>query len=241
MKKILKWLLLIIILCAAAVFGMNAAVVSAGGSLLDRELSEALDAMGEEAGSINIKEENVPDLSGLPADADCILVLGAGVYADGTPTPMLRDRLDRGIELYRLGASGKILLTGDNGQVEYNEVEAMKNYVLAAGVPAEDVFLDHAGFSTYESMFRAGAVFNVRSAIVVTQRYHEYRALYIGKRLGLDVAGVAAADIGYSGDAFRGVREILARDKDFLQCIFKPDPTFLGDVIDIHGDGHASW
>ena len=173
--------------------------------------------------------------------ADCILVLGAGVYADGTPTPVLQDRLDRGIELYRKGVSDKLLLTGDNGQIEYNEVEVMKNYVLAAGVPDEDIFLDHAGFSTYESMFRAQAVFCAKSAVVVTQRYHEYRALYIGDRLGLEVTGVSAADISYRGDIAREIREILARDKDFFKCIFRPDPTFLGEEIDIHGDGRVSW
>jgi SanA protein len=172
---------------------------------------------------------------------DCILVLGAGVYSDGSPTPMLKDRLDRGIELYKAGVADKMLLSGDNGQVDYDEVSAMKKYVLAAGVPAEDVFLDHAGFSTYESMYRAGAIFNVKSAVIVTQKYHEYRAVYIARRLGIDAVGVSAADIKYSGQMAREGREILARLKDFAYCIFKPKPTYLGDVIDISGDGRKTW
>lgn len=174
-------------------------------------------------------------------NADCILVLGAGVRPDGTPTKMLEDRLEVGLYLYQHGAAKKLLLSGDNGQIEYNEVRTMKNYMLAHGVPGKDIFLDHAGFSTYESMYRAGAVFQVKRAIVVTQTYHEYRALYAGARLGLQAAGVGADQQRYSGQAKRDLREQFARVKDVFQCLIKPDPSFLGTAIPITGNGKVSW
>ena len=172
--------------------------------------------------------------------ADCILVLGAGLKADGTPNFMLQDRLDKGIELYKAGAAPKLLLSGDNGQVEYDEVNAMKKYALDAGVPAEDVFLDHAGFSTYESMYRARDIFLVKKAIIVTQKYHQYRSLYIAKGLGIEGYGIIAEPRTYGGQLKRDIREILARDKDFFMVILKPEPTYLGDTIPINGSGLPS-
>ncbi|MGI6721157.1 MAG: SanA/YdcF family protein [Anaerovoracaceae bacterium] len=172
---------------------------------------------------------------------DCILVLGAGVRPDGTPSPMLEDRLETGLYLYKAGVSNKLLLSGDNGQVEYNEVRCMKNYMVQHGVRESNIFLDHAGFSTYESMYRARDIFCVRNAVVVTQSYHEYRALYIGERLGMTVSGVSSDQQRYSGQIMRDLREIFARDKDFFQCISKPKPTYLGEQIPISGSGKASW
>ena len=173
--------------------------------------------------------------------ADCALVLGASVYVDRKPSPMLKDRLDRGIELYKAGIVKKLLFSGDNGQVEYNEVEAMKEYALKAGVKKKDIFLDHAGFSTYESLYRAKSVFAVKSMIVVTQQYHEYRALYTGAKLGLEVEGIPAEDVTYRGQTMRDLREVLARAKDMGKCMYEPEPTFLGDVIPISGDGRKTW
>ena len=216
MKKSLKILIILVLVCAALVFGVNAVVVaSASGDLVD----EAQAGDGQ---------------------ADCIMVLGAEVKPDGTPSKMLKDRLDKAIELYRSGAAPKLLMSGDDGQVEYNEVKVMMQYAVDAGVPEKDIFLDHAGFSTYESLYRAQYIFGVKSAIVVTQKYHEYRALYIGQRLGIDVKGVSAVDVQYYNQFFRDVREVLARDKDFFMCIVKPDPTYLGDKIDISGDGRVT-
>ena len=169
--------------------------------------------------------------------ADCILVLGCGVRADGTPTPMLADRLQRAIELYNAGYAPKLLMSGDHGQQNYDEVSAMKRYALAQGVPAEDIFLDHAGFSTYESIYRAQAIFGAERVIIVTQQYHLHRALYIANAFGLNATGVAADYRNYAGQLPRDIREILARNKDFLQSIFKPAPTFLGDAIPVFGDG----
>lgn len=170
-------------------------------------------------------------------DPDCILVLGAGVYGDGTPTPMLRDRLDTGIALYREGIAPKLLLSGDNGQVEYNEVDAMLRYATEMGVPEEDIFLDHAGFSTYDSIYRANYIFGVKKAIVVTQTYHLFRALYGCEKMGIKALGVGSDQDSYVGSKMRELREVLARDKDWVKWIIKPEPTFLGEEIPISGDG----
>lgn len=178
--------------------------------------------------------------AGAHGQADCILVLGAGIRPDGTPSFMLRDRLDKGIELYEAGVAPKLLLSGDNGQERYDEVNAMKRYVLAQGIPAEDIFLDHAGFSTYDSIYRAKAVFAVEEAVVVTQNYHLYRALYIAERLGLQAVGVSAAGNHYAGQWGRDVREFLAKNKYFVICLVKPKPKYLGEVIPITGDGRLS-
>ncbi|MDD5986629.1 MAG: ElyC/SanA/YdcF family protein [Eubacteriales bacterium] len=173
--------------------------------------------------------------------ADCILVLGAAVKPDGTPSAMLEDRLAVGVALYKDGAADKLLLSGDNGSVEYNEVKAMKNYALAHGVAAKDIYLDHAGFSTYESMYRAQAIFGVERVIIVTQTYHEYRAIYDAQRLGMQAAGVSADQQRYSGQTGRDLREVMARIKDFFKCIAKPLPTYLGEKIPIDGDGRQTW
>ena len=172
--------------------------------------------------------------------ADCILVLGAGLKPDGTPNYMLRDRLDLGIKLYKDGVAPKLLLSGDNGQERYDEVNAMKTYTLDAGVPSEDIFMDHAGFSTYDSMYRARDIFEVEKAIIITQRYHQYRALYTARGLGIDAYGVVSEPRTYSGQSYRELREMLARNKDFFKMLVKPEPTYLGDVIPINGSGLAS-
>lgn len=172
--------------------------------------------------------------------ADAILVLGARVWDSGEPSGILKDRLNAGISAYEAGASDRLLVSGDHGTEEYDEVNAMKTFALEAGVPSENIFMDHAGFSTYESLYRARDVFRVRSVVIVTQRYHLYRALYIAERLGLNAYGVAA-DVGRYHDMPRfEVREILARCKDFFFTIFMPPPTYLGAAIPIAGNGNAT-
>lgn len=170
-------------------------------------------------------------------NAQCILVLGAAVKSDGTPSAILRDRLDVAISLYKKGIAPKLLLSGDNGSVDYNEVKCMRNYAASAGVLSNDIFLDHAGFSTYESMYRARDVFGASKMIVVTQKYHMYRALYIAEKLGVSAVGVCSNQQKYSEQIIWSTREILARDKDFVQCIYKPEPTYLGKSIDLSGSG----
>lgn len=170
----------------------------------------------------------------------CILILGAGLKPDGTPNLMLADRLDQGIALYKRGAAPKILLSGDNGQERYDEVNAMKEYCLDQGVPMEDIFMDHAGFSTYESIHRASSIFQVESMIIVTQDYHLPRACYLAGKMGIRYLGIAARQIDYGGQQGRDLREIAARCKDFFTGILKPPPTYQGEVIPIEGSGLAS-
>lgn len=165
---------------------------------------------------------------------DCILVLGAGVR-DGSPTPMLAERLDFGIEAYGTGCAPKLLMSGDHGQDNYDEVNVMKDYAVNAGIPGDDVFMDHAGFSTYESMYRARDVFGVKKVLIVTQKYHIYRAVYDARRLGLDAYGLPAERLKYN--PMNEFRECLARIKDVIWCAIKPEPTYLGDVIDISANG----
>ena len=172
-------------------------------------------------------------------NTDCVLVLGAGVR-DGSPTPMLRDRLITGISLYKSGAAPKIIMSGDHGREDYDEVNVMKSYAVENGVPDGDVFMDHAGFSTYDSVYRAKAVFEADSIIIVTQKYHLYRALYIAERLGVNAVGVSADLDDYSGQLKRDLREIAARDKDFFSCLFKPEPKYLGEKIPVSGDGNIT-
>lgn len=167
----------------------------------------------------------------------CILILGAGLKPDGTPNLMLADRLDQGSALYNRGVAPKILLSGDNGQERYDEVNAMKTYCLEWGVPPEDIFMDHAGFSTYESIHRASSIFLVESMVIVTQDYHLPRACYLADKMGIENLGIAARQVDYPGQQGRDVREIAARCKDFFAGILKPSPTYLGEAIPIEGSG----
>lgn len=173
-------------------------------------------------------------------DADAILVLGARVWDNGSPSGVLEDRLDTGISAYQAGVSYRLLMSGDHGQDDYDEVNAMKDYALEQGIPSENIFMDHAGFSTYESVYRARDIFQVKTVLIVTQEYHLYRALYIARALGLDAYGVAADRSVYSGIVGFEAREILARVKDFFYTLIQPLPTYLGDVIPITGDGNVT-
>ena len=183
-----------------------------------------------------LTQEQVAELEGV----DCIVVLGCKVYDDGTPSAMLEDRLKQAIALYDLGAAPKMLMSGDHGQTTYDEVNAMKQFALTSGVPSVDVFMDHAGFSTYETMYRAKEVFCADKIIIVTQGYHLYRSLYIARSLGIEAYGVASDYRRYANQSGMDLREILARVKDFGMCIWKPEPTYLGPEIPISGNGEAT-
>ncbi len=178
-----------------------------------------------------------------PADAgegyDCVLVLGCGVWGE-RPSHMLEDRLLAGIDLCKMGASEKMLVSGDHGREEYDEVNVMKKFVTDRGIAPENVFMDHAGFSTYESMYRARDIFKAKKVLIVTQGYHLYRAIYDAQKLGLEAYGVASDIRDYGGQVFRDIREILARNKDFFFTIFKPEPTYLGEEIPISGNGNLT-
>jgi vancomycin permeability regulator SanA len=128
-------------------------------------------------------------------------------------------------------------MSGDHGRTDYDEVAAMKQFAINAGIPSENIFMDHAGFSTYESLYRAKEIFQAKKILIVTQEYHLYRAIYIANQLGLEAYGVSADYRSYSGQTGRDIREFLARVKDFGTGIFKPEPTYLGDTIPIWGNG----
>lgn len=200
-------------------------------------------------GSILLIDQYVQQVSSkyiLEVDAvpqgDAILILGANVFPDGTVSLMLKDRLTRGYELYMKGKALKIIVSGDHGQKEYDEVGAMKKFLVARDVPAADIFLDHAGFSTYESVYRAREIFQVKKVIIVTQEYHLFRALFIARQLGLEAYGVAA-DLNDYGEIMKvyKLRELAARNKDFFLAKFiKPKPKFLGETISVRGDGRVT-
>lgn len=207
-------LLILGIVSVGAVFGINAYVKAVGKKLMV-----------------------TPEDATVLENVDCILVLGCGVRDDGTPSDMLRDRLDRSLELYFAGVAPKLLMSGDHGRVEYDEVNIMKKYAVDRGVPSEDVFMDHAGFSTYESIYRAKEIFCADNIVIVTQQYHLYRALYLAKSFGMEAHGVECDYYTYYGQTMRDVREILARNKDFFTSVFKPSPTYLGEAIPVNGNG----
>ncbi len=173
-------------------------------------------------------------------EVDCILVLGCKVKSDGTPSAMLEDRLIQGVALYEAGASDRLLMSGDHGSEEYNEVGAMKAYATDHGVSSSAVFMDHAGFSTYESVYRAKEIFGADKVIIVSQEYHLYRALYIAEALGVEAYGVSADLRPYMNQTGREVREILARCKDVATAMFQPEPTRLGEPISLAGDGNVT-
>lgn len=215
MKKIIKWIIIILVIIIILI-------------VLSINLYVRLSTKNQ------IIENN--DYANLK-DMDCIVVLGAGIWGD-KPSPMLEDRLLQAIELYNNNVSTKIIMSGDHGREEYDEVNTMKNFAIDKGIPSENIFMDHAGFSTYESIYRAKEIFEAKKVVIVTQKYHLYRALYIANQLGLEAYGIGADPRQYVGATYREIREILARNKDFLKCIFKPEPKFLGDTIPVSGNGN---
>ena len=212
-KKVVYAVFVVLIIILITIFGLNIFVVySTKNQIISKDDS--------------VKLSNI----------DCILILGAGVWGD-KPSHMLEDRLQEGIELYKLNAANKIIMSGDHSKADYDEVNIMKKYAIDRGVSSEDIFMDHAGLSTYESLYRAKEIFGVKRIIIVTQKYHLYRALYIAKKLGIQAYGVQSDTRPYMGATSRELREVLARNKDFIKCIIKPKPTFLGDTISVSGNG----
>ncbi len=187
------------------------------------------------AGAYLVTREQAAEL-----DADCILVLGAYVWEDGSPSGVLEDRLLTAVGAYESGASERLLMSGDHGREEYDEVNAMKAFAIERGIPSEHIFMDHAGFSTYESMYRARDIFQARRVLIVTQEYHLYRALYIARRMGLEAYGLTSDLRAYPARLRFEAREILARGKDFVMTLFMPRPTYLGEVIPVFGNGNLT-
>lgn len=171
-------------------------------------------------------------------DTEVALVLGASVFR-GAPSPILAERANAAITLYKAGKVGKILVTGDNGALTHDEVTPVRKYLLGAGIAPQDIFLDHAGFDTYSSMYRAREVFLVRSVTIVTQDFHLPRALWIARQLGLDAYGVVAEGGERSPSDY--MREIPASIKAFLDVLMNRQPRYLGPTIPLSGDGKETW
>lgn len=217
MKKKLFFVLGIILLLVILVFTFNGIVVLSSKNRI-----------------INIDEVNNID------NVDAILVLGCKVNPDGTPSMMLTNRVEKGIELYEKTGI-KILLSGDHDTKGYDEVNTMKDMVKDS-IPKEDIFLDHAGLSTYDSIYRAKNIYGINKMIIVTQKYHLYRALYIASKLGIEAYGIEANNIPYRFINMKNeIREVLARDKDFIKLIFKPKSKYMGEPIDIHSSGEITF
>ena len=170
MNKVLKKILIILsilnILGICFIFGINAYVKK----------------------SVN---ENIIEISNIKENYDAILVLGAGLK-NGKPSPVLKDRLDTAYEAYIKGASAKIIVSGDHGRKNYDEVNVMKDYLISKGVPSDNIFMDHAGFSTYDTIYRAKEIFLCDKVLIITQEFHIFRSLYIAKKLDLEAEGVSA-------------------------------------------------
>ena len=155
----------------------------------------------------------------------------------GEPSDRLADRVLGGVELYKKGVAPKIIMSGDHGREDYDEVGAMKRYAIENGVPSSDIFMDHEGFSTYESMYRAKEMFGAEKIVIVTQEYHLYRAIYIAEGLGIEAYGVSTDYHTYAGQTKRDIREVLARCKDLVMVLFKPEASQIKEKISLDGDG----
>ncbi len=170
-------------------------------------------------------------------EADCIIVPGAGVVGDRVSLTLAR-RLDKAIEIYNKSGIDRIIVSGDHGRTEYDEVNVMRSYLSERGIPIENIFMDHAGFSTYDTLYRARDVFMVKKAVIVTQRLHLMRALYIADRIGLEAQGIIADEGSTASRTVQEIREYPARVKAFLQCnILHSKPKYLGDPIPVSGNG----
>lgn len=164
------------------------------------------------------------------------ILLGSLVFSDTHVSNTVKLRSDKAIDLYTNKKITRILVSGDHGQKDYDEVNAIKNYLIDHGVPESDVFLDHAGFDTYDSMVRAKKVFMVDDAIIISQDFHLPRAVYIANAVGLDAQGAIAPDSPNLSSKYMKNREILARVKAFLEVLSGFPPRFLGEEIPITGN-----
>ncbi|MFN3201063.1 MAG: vancomycin high temperature exclusion protein [Bradymonadia bacterium] len=185
-------------------------------------------------------EHQYADLDALPSKTVAI-VLGAAVYADGTPSPALADRLSMALELYNAGKVQRILVSGDHGKRYYDEVNAMGRWLTERGVNKAHVFQDHAGFRTLDTMIRAKKVFQVKDAIICTQDFHQPRAIFLAHQAGIDAVGAPADKRQYADRHVASVREFMARTLAVLDIyVLSTEPRFLGDPIPISGDPQPS-
>ena len=216
MKKIIKYSIIIVLFILIMIISINLYVIA-----------------------MTKKHINKIEELELTKDIDCILILGAGVRGNN-PSPMLEDRLITGIDLYNQGISNKIIVSGDHGKKHYDEVNVMKNYLQENNIPSENIFMDHAGFSTYDSIYRVKEIFKAKKIVIVTQEYHLYRALYLAKKLDIEAYGISANRREYQFQLKRDIREMAARVKDFFKVIIKPQPKYLGETIPVSGNGNVT-
>ncbi len=194
---------------------------------------------------INIYIENVTknyiysDINDVPKSYTG-LVLGAFVSERGTPSYVLRQRLDKAVELYKAGKIERILVSGDHGKKNYDEVNGMKEYLLKNGVPLKDIFLDHAGFDTYSSMVRAREIFEVDSVIIITQRFHLTRSVYIARKKELNAFGVVANTDNKYENLYNKGRDKISRVKAFFDVALGRKPKYLGEKIPIKGNNQKT-
>lgn len=201
-----------------------------GGLLCCAVLAALLPALCVSAPS----QDSIYDDTSLVPAAPVAIVFGAGVQPDGNPTWMLSDRVDAAADLYRAGKVGRLLMTGDNSRSDYDEVTAMKRRAVDRGVPADRVNLDYAGFRTYDSCYRAAAIFGVRKAVLVTQRYHLPRALFLARSLGIDAVGLAAGIDSYPRQDYYNLRELAAQSVSWYEVnLIHPMPRYLGEPINL--------
>ncbi len=227
-----KIVLILLLIAALGVLIINAYVFSFGDKfILERTITSD--------GMVELVSPFANDAGELHEGAFPVaIILGASVYSDGTLSPLLEDRARMGLELYKQGYVKKILVSGDNQLLSYNEVIPIRAYLLEHGAAPEDVFTDFAGFNTYDTMYRAGRIFTVRDAFVVTQSFHLPRALYAARKVGLNAYGVAADRTSYQ--LKNNTREIGATVKTFLEVVTDTKPRFLGPQIPITGNGTDS-
>ncbi|OCB70480.1 hypothetical protein B0A79_00135 [Flavobacterium piscis] len=170
---------------------------------------------------------------------DVGIIFGAGINGD-QPSKYLKDRLDAGISLYKANRINKILLSGDNGRDEYDELTVMKNYCFNHGVDTTKIFIDYAGFDTYSTIYRAKHIFNIKKATLISQEYHLNRAIYIGQKLGIKSVGYSANNGEYRGYKYVTFREYGSIFKSFFDILRNREPHFLGNSIDINGASNYS-
>lgn len=216
-KRILITLLLMVLAAVAVVALANLATVATT------------------RGQVRTVATAADELAGNPADA--VVVLGASVYPDGTPSDILADRLEVAVDLYKAGAAKAIICSGDNRTSHYNESDAMKAYCVSLGVPSEDVYVDHAGNTTYESLYRARHLFGAQRVIVATQAYHLYRALFAADQLGMEAWGVATDKGAYDDQLKYSMREVAARTKDFFAALAHVPVPIEEDPISLNESG----
>lgn len=214
-------------------------IIAAVGAALVVGVPNGVEIIGQQG---NIKQQS--DIAAtVQSDGayDCILVLGAAVNSDGSPTTMLKDRLDTAIALYNAGAAPKILMSGDDkSDMSYDEVRVMKQYAVEQGVPSADVFCDHAGICTYDSMYRAKNVFSVSKMVVVTQAYHLPRALFDANALGMQAVGVSASLHDYTDQSYYDQREFFARISDFGKVLTKQQSDYLSEPVSLNQSGDVT-